>query len=162
MRGPFPSGSTIADAECHCSSGMPWARRKPSRVPKPSGGGWTMYPSASAQKWAWRSGSAASKTIWIEVARCLSPLGCQSGARRELLDGPAVAVRIGEEDEATPREVLDLTGLDAAAAQLATRRLDVLHHELEALLRTRLHVGQALPDGNRARRARGRQLHEPQ
>ncbi|HEY2478911.1 MAG TPA: MarR family transcriptional regulator [Solirubrobacterales bacterium] len=42
----------------------------------------------------------------------------------DLLDRPAVAVGVGEEDEASPGEVLDLADLDLPCQQLLARLLD--------------------------------------
>src|SRR5687767_8577636 len=86
----------------------------------------------------------------------------RSGAQRELLDRPAIAVRIAEEDEPSPREVADVGHVHASAGQLLARRLDVGHDQLQALDRAgrlRRHV---LADPDRAARAGWRQLDEPQ
>ena len=46
-------------------------------------------------------------------------------AGRQLLYGPAVAVRVAEEDERAPGELLDLTDLHAPLHELGTRGVDV-------------------------------------
>ncbi len=46
-------------------------------------------------------------------------------ARRNLLHGPAVAVRVAEEDEPAPREVLHLTDLHPALDELGASGVDV-------------------------------------
>jgi hypothetical protein len=79
------------------------------------------------------------------------------GPRLDLLDRPAVAVRVAKEHERAPREVLDLADVDAAARELGVRGLDVGDHELESLNGPRGRIGDALPlpDRDRACRARG-------
>src|SRR3712207_5105672 len=67
-------------------------------------------------------------------------------ARGQLLHGPAVPVRIPEEDELAPGELLDLARLDPALYQLGARGLDVRHVQLEALHRAGLGVDHALPE----------------
>ena len=52
--------------------------------------------------------------------------------------------------------------LDAAADEILPGRVDVVDHELQALNRARLGGGQALPEGDRAGRMRGRQLDHPE
>src|SRR6185312_14290293 len=50
----------------------------------------------------------------------------------------------------------------ATADELATYRLDVGDHEVDTAVRARLGVRDALPDGDRAGRARRRQLDDPE
>jgi hypothetical protein len=57
-----------------------------------------------------------------------------------------------------PVEVEELAHLDAAARQVLTRRVDVGDDELQTLSGTGLGCGDALPEGDRALRVRGRQL----
>src|SRR5439155_11038839 len=81
-------------------------------------------------------------------------------ARRDLLHGPAVPVRVGEEHERAPVELLDLADLDSALDELGPGGMDVRHDELEALDRTWLHLAQPGPEGDRAAGARRRELDE--
>jgi adenosine deaminase len=60
IRGPSPSGSTIAHWSPNFSSGMPYDRNRSSRVSNPGGSGWVMYPSASDQNSPSSRGCAAS------------------------------------------------------------------------------------------------------
>src|SRR5215469_12581783 len=82
----------------------------------------------------------------------------RTDVRPDLLDGPAVAVRIGEEDElpAIPGGVQYLHGsdLDAAFGQLRAGRLDVGDHQLQAGRRSQVSARrhQLGADHNRARR----------
>ena len=55
-----------------------------------------------------------------------------------------------------------LADLGAAAGQLGSGRLDVFHHQLPAVSRTRRGRGDSGPDDDRARRARRCQLHHPE
>src|SRR4029453_14716917 len=71
----------------------------------------------------------------------------------DLLDGPAVAVGVGEEDEAAPGEVLDLAGLDAAVEELGAGGVDVGDAQLETGHRAGLGVREAGAQGDRAGRA---------
>jgi len=80
---------------------------------------------------------------------------------RELLDGPPVAVRVTEEDEPAPREVLDVTHVDTAIAQLIVSDLDVVDDELHAPERPGHGIDKSLAHGDGAARARWRELHEP-
>src|SRR5438309_11550703 len=50
----------------------------------------------------------------------------------QLLHGPAVSVRIAEEDERAPVEFLDVAHLDPAPEELRTGAVDVRDHDLEA------------------------------
>src|SRR5689334_7596419 len=92
-----------------------------------------------------------------------------SAGRRLLLDGPAVAVRVAEEAERVPRpavavlplavlDVPDGGDVDPAADELGTGGVDVRDTQLEALQRAGLHLGEALPDRDRAGRAGRGQL----
>src|ERR1051326_6878893 len=87
-----------------------------------------------------------------------------SVASGDLLDGPTVAVRIVEEDEAgvveiVPRsrwsrltsvEDLDVAAVYSALDQLGMRRFDVVDDELQALERARRRTAQPRADGDRA------------
>src|SRR5207244_8724084 len=84
-----------------------------------------------------------------------------SKSPHDFLHGPAVAVGIAEEYEAAPGEVLDLAHLHAAAGELRARLLNVGDHQLQASVRAGRLRRDALADGDRAGRARRRQLHEP-
>src|SRR5918997_7200861 len=91
-----------------------------------------------------------------------------------LLHGPAVAVRVGEEDEPDVVQVLPLSGrarsrgadhLDLADLHPAldkpdTSRADVIDHQLQALERAGGHVHDALSYYDRATRPRRGQLHD--
>src|SRR4051794_922093 len=81
-------------------------------------------------------------------------------ARRDRLDRPAVAVRVLEEEEVAPGEALDVGDLDAAPRELVVGGLDVADHELKPLRRAGLGVDESRADGDRARRARWRELDE--
>src|SRR5712691_4174330 len=61
-------------------------------------------------------------------------------ASGHLLHGPAVAVRVVEEDERAPVKLLDLTDVDPASDELRTRRVYVRDHQLQALDGARRHV----------------------
>ena len=66
------------------------------------------------------------------------PLTCRGlPPGRELLDGPAVAVGVGEEHEPAPREVLDVADRHAPAGELVAGGVDVGDDELEAAERSR-------------------------
>src|SRR5258705_6516020 len=83
-----------------------------------------------------------------------------AGPARELLDGPAVAVRVAEVDERAPGLDVDLADPDAASRELVVRGLDVLDDELEAAHRAGLGFGEADAHGDGARRAGRRELDE--
>jgi len=72
------------------------------------------------------------------------------GPRRKLLHGPAVAVRIGEEDEGAPRELLHVADLDASTGELGVGGLDVRDDHLHSLHRAGRSVADALAERNRA------------
>lgn len=57
--------------------------------------------------------------------------GRRSSPGRELLDGPAVAVRVTEEDERSPGKLLDRADLDATTNQFSPCLLNALHDHLE-------------------------------
>ena len=81
-------------------------------------------------------------------------------ASRNRLDGPAVSVRVAEEDERAPRELLHLADLDPAGDELRMRSVNVGHHQLQALDRARRHVAEPRSDRDRAARPGRRQLDE--
>ena len=58
----------------------------------------------------------------------------------QLLHGPAVPVRVAEEDERTPVELLDLADLHPALGKLFTRGVYVRDDQLKALYGTRLRL----------------------
>ena len=76
------------------------------------------------------------------------PAGQVSSA--DLLDGPAVAIGVGEEDEAAPGEVLDVADLDAAGEELLAGPVDVADDQLQALERARRHLVGAAGQRDRA------------
>src|SRR5919198_3709401 len=81
---------------------------------------------------------------------------------RDLLNGPAVAVRVAEEHKRTPWELLHLADLHPAPDELGTSGVDIGDHQLQSLRRARRHLAEALSDRDGARRPRGRELHEPE
>jgi dihydrofolate reductase len=94
-------------------------------------------------------------------------------AGRDLLHGPAVAVRVAEEDEADVVERiglrgevlahhLDLADLHPSPSELGMGRPDVRDHELQALERARCHVrDDPLTDDDRAARSGRGELDDP-
>jgi AMP-binding enzyme len=78
----------------------------------------------------------------------------------DLLHCPAVAVGVGEEEEAAPGEVLDVADLDAAGEQLLAGAVDVADHELQALERAGCHLVGAAGEGDRAGGAGRGELNE--
>jgi len=94
-------------------------------------------------------------------ARCGTlPADASAAWADDLLDGPVVVVRVFDVEEPAPCLVLDLARIEAALTQLALRLLDVRGHRLKALHRTGSSVGQADPEGDRARRTPRCELHE--
>lgn len=79
---------------------------------------------------------------------------------RRLLYRPAVAVGVGEEAEAAPRELLDVGDPNAAIVQEGVSGLDVLDHDLKTLQRAALGVDESRSDRDRARRTGRGELHE--
>jgi hypothetical protein len=63
------------------------------------------------------------------VGRSLT-LQTYASARRYLLHGPAVPVRVAEEDERAPVELLDLADLDPTLNEFGARGLYVLDYQL--------------------------------
>jgi hypothetical protein len=94
-------------------------------------------------------------------------------AAGDLLDGPAVAVRIAEEDETDVVEwiglraralaqELDIADVDLSLGELGSRRVDVGDDQLQALERARRHVrDDAFAHHDRAARPGWRELHDP-
>jgi hypothetical protein len=82
--------------------------------------------------------------------------------RRQLLQGPGVAVGVGEEHELAPRLHVDLAGLDPTFHELLAGGRDVFDHDLNALLRPGRHVGDPGAEHHRARRPGRGELDEPQ
>ena len=80
---------------------------------------------------------------------------------RDLLQRPAVTVRVGEVDEPAPRLLVDVTDFDAALGQLGARLIGARDHHLHVVERPRRHPGQPLAHRDRAARPGRRQLHEP-
>src|SRR5215212_4676157 len=74
-------------------------------------------------------------------------------ALRELLYGPAVSVRVGEEDERAPVEFLDIARFDPPLDELRARGVDIGDDELKALDGPRRHLVEPGPDRDRAGRA---------
>ena len=80
-----------------------------------------------------RVADSASEPLTPEVMSWIQQhVGCSVyvprdplAARRQLLHGPAVAVRIAEEDERAPGELPDLADLDPPRDELGTRGMDV-------------------------------------
>gem|GEM_PF-5454669 len=61
------------------------------------------------------------------------PVGSLPLAADELLDDPAVAVRIAEEQEPAPGKVLYLSYVQYSIEQIGARDIDVLDHQLQPL-----------------------------
>ncbi len=78
------------------------------------------------------------------------------------LQGPLVAIGVGEVDERAPGLLVDVACPDAAPAQLVARGGRIGHDHLQAPLRSGCHVGDADTDHDRARGAWRCQLDEPQ
>ena len=132
----------------------PWTNRTAS-ASTPT---WPPWPrgstAARGRRWpcpptTWRPSPCATRDYRGSAARIRSVL---AGAD-DLLDGPAVAVGVGEEDEAAPGEVLDLAGLDAAVEELGAGGVDVGDDQLETGHRAGLGVREAGAQGDRAGRA---------
>src|SRR5918994_942452 len=85
-----------------------------------------------------------------------------SGACWNLLDCPAVPIRVLEEDELAPIELLDLGNVHSPLDELCARRVNVGDDHLEALQGTGLHCHDSSPHCNRACRSGRRELHEPE
>src|SRR3954453_319726 len=100
--------------------------------------------------------------------RCLclgAALGPRSNVRRllpckRLLDGPAVAVGVGEEAETPPREILNVRSLDAACPEERVDFVDVLDDKLGPLHRSRLRLDPSLADRDAADGAGRRETYE--
>src|SRR5262249_15654002 len=90
------------------------------------------------------------------------PGASASAPGRELLEGPGVAVEVGEEHELAPRLHIDVAGLDPAFHELLAGGIDVADHDLHALLRARRHLGDTGTHHDRARRSWRGELHESQ
>ena len=91
------------------------------------------------------------------------PVAIAAGTHRpvgELLQRPAVAVGIGEVDEAAPRLLVDIAGLDPSPGEFGTDLVGVGDDHLEVVQRARRERGQPFADGDRAARAGRRELHE--
>src|SRR6185437_17140807 len=76
------------------------------------------------------------------------------------LERTTVAVRVFEEDEASPREDLDVADIDAAFGELLAARLGVVDDHLQAVDRARLHPMRARGERDRARGSGRRELDE--
>ena len=72
----------------------------------------------------------------------------------QLLDGPAVAVGVGEEHEPAPGELLDLADLDPAAGELGVGGVGILDHDLQAADGAGRGVGDALSRSRSSRPSR--------
>src|SRR5580698_2000082 len=77
----------------------------------------------------------------------------RSAAGRQLLQRPLVAVRVGEEDEPAPVEVLDVADVGAAREELRVRGLDVRDNHLQAAHAPRRALDDAPADRDRAGRS---------
>ena len=107
-----------------------------------------------------RSGAARSGAWAPKIRRQFGIGHLGSGTRRDLLDGPAIAIRIAEIDEGAPRLHVDVADLDAAPDEFCARGVYVRDHQLETPDRPRPHVGDAGADRDRAGRSGRRQLDE--
>ena len=134
-------------------------RRSGRRRPGPSGrGGWSSTHTSRS-----RDGMRRLSRTNAPPSRHSSADGSgRSGGPLDLLDRPAVAVWIGEEDEPAPREVLDLAGVDAPAGKLVAGGDDVGDHELHPDDGAGCRIGDPGPDRDRTGRARRRELDEPE
>lgn len=92
------------------------------------------------------------------IRRKLAPTQT-SIAGGDLLHRPAVPVGITEEDERSPRELLDLADLHAALAQRRMGDADIGDDELQSLYRAGCGVRDSLSERDRARRPGRCQLH---
>jgi hypothetical protein len=109
--------------------------------------------------------------MWRQLRSSVFPLPARK-PRRDLLEEPPVAVRIAEggvrevgatfqvrsRNKTPPIAVEHLADLDAAAEEVRTRRIDVGDDQLQTLSGARLGCGEALAEGDRARRVRWREL----
>jgi len=89
----------------------------------------------------------------------LRPLWLARRAGRQLLQRPAAAVWIAEEDEGAPGVRLDVAYVDTPSGQLCVRSLDVRDDDLWTS-RADGSVRESLAEGDGARRPGWRQLHE--
>src|SRR5574341_1212691 len=90
----------------------------------------------------------------------LGPAVPGSVPRGDGLHGPAVAVRVLEEQELAPGEFLDVADLDSPPDQLRPRGVDVGDDQLQALHRAGPRLCDSSADGDRAGRPRRGELHE--
>src|SRR5215203_651260 len=90
---------------------------------------------------------------------CRAPAGPYSRVG-QLLQGPAVAVRVLEGGVQDPPEILDLADVHPALGELGTRRVDVRDDQVQPLDGARLSVHDPGPYRDRAGRPRGRELHD--
>src|SRR5215203_5996210 len=91
---------------------------------------------------------------------CRAPAGPYSRVG-QLLQGPAVAVRVLEGGVQDPPEILDLADVHPAVGELGARRVDVRDDQVQALDGARRRVDDPGPYCDRAGRAGRRQLHDP-
>src|SRR4029077_15063902 len=85
-----------------------------------------------------------------------------SGARRNRLHRPAVAVGIAEEDELAPRELLDLADLHTPRGQFVVCGLDVADDHLHTLHGAWRSLCDTFADDNGTGRSWRSQLYEAQ
>src|SRR5918999_6321643 len=147
-------------------SRRPWTRETPARTPASSptrarrGSGPPIRgPPGTGWRRSRRSTTRPTCSGSTRTSR-RAPSNPRSGPGGELLDGPAVAVGIAEEDERTPRELLDVPDLDPALDQFGPCGVDVRDNQLKALHGARLHLAEPGPQGDRARRPRRGELDE--
>jgi hypothetical protein len=84
----------------------------------------------------------------------------RSGAVWQLLDRPAIAIRVLEEDERSPGQHLDRADGNPALAELGLGGRDIRDHELQIHHRARWQVNQAGSDRDGAGGSRGGELEE--
>src|ERR1700712_2772159 len=83
------------------------------------------------------------------------------GARRDFLEGPRVAVGVGEVGVLDPAHVLYVADLDPPVLEAGPDRCDAVHAEVESLHSRGVRVTHAHPDRDGARGARRGELDDP-
>src|SRR3954454_17962410 len=168
----MPTSRSTAANSASTASGLLASHAK-ARAPVAShnAASFSTLRAASATRKPWRVNNLASEALrpWpAPTMRAISGCGAsisstplsELSARRQLLHRPAVAIGIAEEHERAPREFLHVADLDASLDEMSASLLDVRYHKLQAAYRSRRGIGDAFAHGNRAGRARRRQLHE--
>src|SRR6185503_12640672 len=125
---PRPRTGGRPRATCRCASPTrraPWTRPRGRRS-------WPRWPRPPRPT---RTGTARSPSPPARGPPSRPPEGLLSVAH--LLDGPGVAVRVGEVDEGAPRELHDVGGLHALGAQGVAHRGGAVDHDLHPLHRAR-------------------------